>query len=491
MKTRKLISFLLMGMIIALAGCADASDNLEAETVSDAKEDTSVGADSQKYEAVSLPEYASEAETVDAVLGRLDVVCRSEVALYSLRSKPVKVEEPAQPEVKKEEHSSDDSGNSTSNIYAVTYDTTKFTNDSITTPNTSRSYFVNAATQKAYKVPASAGTFTGQASSDISQAMLSDVFGISGTYGSGYNYVYDNSGYLSIYKNVEIQNTQGTVDQIYSQLENFADGNSNSLITALESFRASNTLNTLKYEYTNGQITIIQPGTEPADGNRPFNMDFTNEDVGAFTSLADGIKFSTNLNWGTIDALPLSYEDISNIANDSNGTYTDNEKALAQKILNQVGTIFSDREANLPGITSDDLAALRIRVIDINGTPGIEIIYPTTRSVDKPFPDATASTTTIFENMAVASNHYSSSYAVETPMYVYNNLNTYGTSYYLLENSLVRSVTASTINEAFLRTVFPAAGSDITTLLAEMNQNPSKTYTISINSSGYLLVTRN
>ena len=373
---------------------------------------------------------------------------------------------------------------------AITYDTAKFSNDYIKTPNTDIGFFVNTTSQKAYRVPASTGTFTGQTSSDISAEMLRDVFGINETFGVGYKFTYDDAGYLSIYKNVEIQNTKGTVDEIYSQLEKFADGDNNSLIDALASFRASNTLNTLKYEYSNGQITIMQPGTEPADGNNSFGMDFTADDIGAFTSLADGIKFSTNLNWGTNDALALSYEEISNIANDSNGTYTDNEKALAQKILNQVGTIFSDRQTNLPGITTDDLAMLKIRVIDIIGTPGIDIIYPSTKPVEKPFPDASASSPTEYENQPVAKAHYNNTdYKLATPKYVFTGLNTYGLSYCLPGNSLEWTVTRSTINAGFLRTVFPAADEDITKLLAEMDLIPDKAYKITISSSGYLQIT--
>ena len=372
---------------------------------------------------------------------------------------------------------------------AITYDTAKFSNDYIKTPNTDAGFFVNTASQKAYRVPASTGTFTGQASSDLSAAMLKDVFGISKTFGPGYHYAYD-AGYLSIYKNVEIQNTKGTVDEIYSQLEKFADGDNNTLIDALAPFRASNTLNTLNYEYSNGQITIMQPGTEPADGNNSFNMDFTADDIGAFTSLADGIKFSTNLNWGTNDALALSYEEISNIANDSNGTYTDNEKALAQKILNQAGTIFAYRTTILPGITSGDLADLKIRVIDINGTTGIDIIYPSTKTVDKPFPDAGATSPATYENKPVAKAHYNDAdFKPATPKYVFTGLNTYGLSYCLPGNSLEWAVTKSTINADFLRAVFPSADEDTTKLLAEMDLNPDRAYKITINSSGYLQIT--
>ena len=372
----------------------------------------------------------------------------------------------------------------------VIFDATKFTNENIKNPNTERKYFVNAATQKAYKVPTSTGTFTGQASNDISAEMLRDVFGINETFGAGYKFTYDEAGYLSIYKNVEIQSTKGTVDQIYSQLEKFADGDNNSLIQALASYRASNTLNTLKYEYTNGQITIMQPGTEPADGNKSFNMDFTAADTGAFSTLADGVKFPTNLNWGTNDALALSYQEISNIANDGNGTYSDEEKALAQKILGQVSTIFSERTTNLPGITSGDLADLKIRVIDINGTPGIDIIYPSTKSVDKPFPDANATSPTTYENKPVAKAHYNDTdYKTETPKYVYNSSNTYGTSYYLLGDKLETTITKNTVNADFLRTVFPGADADITKLLAEMDLNPNREYKMTVESSGYLSIT--
>ena len=241
----------------------------------------------------------------------------------------------------------------------------------------------------------------------------------------GYKFTYDDAGYLSIYKNVEIQSTKGTVDQIYSQLEKFADGDNKSLIDALAPFRASGTLNTLKYEYSNGQITIMQPGTEDADGNKSFNMDFTADDIGAFTSLADGTKeIPTNLNWGTNDPLALSYEKISDIANDSTGIFTDKEKTLAQKILDEVDAKFSDRTTNFPGITSDDPADLKIkvRVFDITGTTGIEIIYPSTKSVDKPFPNASATSPTTYENKPVANAHYNDTdYKSETPKYVYNS----------------------------------------------------------------------
>ncbi len=379
---------------------------------------------------------------------------------------------------------------SDSSADTVSYDTAKFSNDYIKTPNTDIGFFVNTTSQKAYRVPASTGTFTGQASSDLSVAMLKDVFGISKTFGPGYHYAYD-AGYLSIYKNVEFQSTKGTVDEIYSQLEQFKDNDGNSLIAALASFYTSNKLNTLKYEYTNDKLTIMQPGIEPADDNHAFNMDFTADDIGAFISLADGTKgFPTNLNWGTNDALALSYEQISDIANDSNGTYSAEEKALAQKILDQVGTIFSDRTTKLPGITSGDIADLKIRVIDIIGVPGIDIIYPSTKPVEKPFPDASATSPTTYENKPVAKAHYNDTdYKPATPKYVFNGLNTYGLSYCLPGNSLEWTVTRSTINAGFLRTVFPAADEDITKLLAEMNLNPDKAYKITISSFGYLQIT--
>lgn len=372
----------------------------------------------------------------------------------------------------------------------VTYDVNTYSAVNFSTPNTDKTYFVNSGSQKAYRVPASTGTFTGQASDDISPEMLKDVFGINGTYGTGYNYTYDDAGYLSVYKNVEIQNTKGTVDRIYSQLEKFADGDNNSLITALAPFVTSNTLNTLKYEYTDGRLTIMQPGTEPSERNKSFNMDFSSDDVGAFTSLADGIKFPTNLNWGTNDALPLSFEEISNIVNDSNGTYSYEEKALAQKILDQVGAIFSDRATNFPGITSDDLADLRIRVVDANGTTGINVIYPSTEEVDKPFPDASAASPTVYENKPVAKAHYNDTdYIIETPKYVYNNSNTYGTSYYLVGDTLETAITKSTVNADFLRAVFPGADADITKLLEEMDLNSDREYKMTVNSNGYLQIT--
>ena len=43
---------------------------------------------------------------------------------------------------------------------AITYDTAKYSNDYIKTPNTDAGFFVKTASQKAYKVPTSTGTFT-------------------------------------------------------------------------------------------------------------------------------------------------------------------------------------------------------------------------------------------------------------------------------------------------------------------------------------------
>ncbi len=446
--------------------------------------------------------YGTDAES-DSFLEKTKVVCNSE------RTKQLNKDAKKQNNVKKEEATADnntvrsagDKGtaveyktvrNIPSEVTAdfTEYDDSTFSNVDFDNPNTDKTYFVNAGSQKAYKVPASSGTFTGQASDDISPEMLKDVFGINMSYGTGYNYTYEDTGYLSIYKNVEIQNTKGTVDQIYSQLEKFADGDNNSLITALAPFNTANKLNTLMYEYTDSRITIMQPGTEPGDRNKSFNMDFSPDDVGAFTSLADGIKCPTNLNWGTNDALALSYEQIYNIANDSNGTYTDNEKALAHKILDQVGTIFADRATNLPGITSNDLADFRIRVVDINGTTGINIIYPSTVEVDKPFPDASAASPAVYENKPAAKAHYNSTdYNTETPKYVYNNSNTYGTSYYIPGDSLEWNITKTTVNADFLRAVFPAADADITALLEEMAANQDREYKITINSSGHLQIT--
>ena len=369
----------------------------------------------------------------------------------------------------------------------VIFDATKFTNENIKNPNTERRYFVNADTQKAYKVPASTGTFTGQASNDISAEMLRDVFGINETFGAGYKFTYDDAGYLSIYKNVEIQSTKGTVDQIYSQLEKFADGDKKSLIDALDSFKTSNKLNELSYKYENGQLTIMQPGEEPVNGNKSFDVDFTEADKAAFNSIDDGIRFS-NLKWGTKEPTYLSYEKISNIAQgvDGSSTFSKDEMAAAQKILDKLAEVF----ATLPGITSNDLYDLQIGVLDLDGPMGINVIYPSTKIVDKPFPDASATSPTTYENKPVANAHYKDTdYKSETPKYVYNSSNTYGTSYYLLGDKLETTITKSTVNADFLRTVFPGADADITKLLAEMELNPSREYKMAIESSGYLSIT--
>ncbi len=369
----------------------------------------------------------------------------------------------------------------------VIFDATKFTNENIKNPNTERRYFVNADTQKAYKVPASTGTFTGQASNDISAEMLRDVFGINETFGAGYKFTYDDAGYLSIYKNVEIQSTKGTVDQIYSQLVKFADGDNKSLIDALDSFKTSNTLNKLSYKYENGQLTIMQPGTEDGYDNKSFNVDFTEDDKAAFNSIDDGIRFS-NLKWGTKEPTSLSYEKIRNIAQgvDGSSTFSQDEMAAAQKILDKLAEVF----ATLPGITSNDLNDLQISVVALDETMGINVIYPSTKTVDKPFPDASATLPTTYENKPAANAHYKDTdYKSETPKYVYNSSNTYGTSYYLLGDKLETTITKSTVNADFLRTVFPGADADITKLLAEMELNPSREYKMAIESSGYLSIT--
>ena len=118
--------------------------------------------------------------------------------------------------------------------------------------------------------------------------------------------------------------------------------------------------------------------SEPTEAHRSFPVDFTAEDMSACDSLADGYKFPTSLGWGTNDALPLTYEQVSNIANDGTGTFSNDEKALAQRILDRLGTIFSDRYTNLPGITSDDLSDLKVRVVSQSE---IDVIYPSTKTV--------------------------------------------------------------------------------------------------------------
>lgn len=116
--------------------------------------------------------------------------------------------------------------------------------------------------------------------------------------------------------------------------------------------------------------------SEPTEAHQSFPVGFTSEDISAFASL--GPKFSPSLAWGTNDALPLTYEQVSNIANDGNSIFSDNEKAVAQRILDQLGTIFSDRYTNLPGITSDDLSVLKVRVVSQSE---IDVIYPSTKTV--------------------------------------------------------------------------------------------------------------
>ncbi len=53
-------------------------------------------------------------------------------------------------------------------------------------------------------------------------------------------------------------------------------------------------------------------------------------------------------------------------------------KKPAQRILDRLGTIFSDRYTNLPGLTSDDLAVLKVRVVSQSE---IDVIYPSTKTV--------------------------------------------------------------------------------------------------------------
>ena len=116
--------------------------------------------------------------------------------------------------------------------------------------------------------------------------------------------------------------------------------------------------------------------SEPTEAHRSFPVDFDAEYMSACDSL--GQKFTPSLAWGTNDALPLTYEQVSNIANDGNSIFTDNEKAVAQRILVELGTIFSDRYTNLPGLTSDDLAVLKVRVVSQSE---IDVIYPSTKTV--------------------------------------------------------------------------------------------------------------
>ncbi len=409
--------------------------------------------------------------------------------------KPEPAPEPKQEEPKpdnNDEQPSEDDDNTekeitVENISSVKYDTSKYSNDNIKHANTDREYFVNAASQKAYIVPASEGVFTGQAEDDFSQAMLSDVFGITETYGSGYRYIYDDAGYLSIYRDCDLavgENKAVTAQILSDEFAYMVDSQGNSLKDAVDHFvTQGGSLDKLKYSYSSDGILTLTQDVLVAD-TKMTDMN-VGDSLSTYETAIGTLFGKLGALYNTISATFVDYNTIVAVINDTSfTTYTANEVAAAAAIK-----LILD-SAQLPGKMEqwsyDDV---KFALLSIAGDPGIKISYIGTKEVPVPFPDANASTAKKYRAKAVASEHYREAYVVKKPKYVFNNLNTYGTCYYLLGDSLERDVTLSTINEAFLRAVFPKADKDITKLISEMKKNPKRQYKMTISSSGYLKVT--
>ena len=368
---------------------------------------------------------------------------------------------------------------------SASYDAGKYAAPSFTKTN-DKNYFIDSATQKAYRVPGQSGT-----ASELSADMLKDVFGITAPYGADYNYNYEN-GTLKIYNNVSITSNTGTVDQINSQLSGFKDSTGNSLETALNSYTAN--LNTLKYNYSNGELTITQPVTHSEDTSVKFDVDLSAVETGI-----NELASNQTLNWNTNAATSLTYSEINAIATDDGSHYSANEISAAQAICAQLDTLYDNASTSLPGLVDGTPKNnITVLITSATGTQGFVVGYPKSVTEYKPFPDANALSSTPFSNAPVVTKSYRDNmkanstdpvYSIDKPAYVFQNNSTYGTSYYVTGDKLTKNITSATINADFLKAVYPASAADINALLDEMRANATREYTLSINDSGYLKIT--
>ena len=363
----------------------------------------------------------------------------------------------------------------------VTYDTAKFSNDYIKTPNTDIEFFVNATTWEAYRVPSAHGN-----ASDLTADMLKDVFGITTAYADGYNYTYA-AGKLSIYKDCGLaaaENQDVTAQIINSDFKYMVDSHGNNLAELLNSKDSNNNniydLSKIKYTYTSdGVLTLTQEMTVA-------DTKYTDVNIGnslSTYSTAIGTLFSKlRAEYDTPTASLVDYDTIVAVTNDTNfTTYTDTEVAAAAVIKSILDN------AQLTGkADTGSMSDVKFSLVSLTGTGVIHITYTGTKQEAKPFPSTSAE----YKSVAVEEKNVSGGFmAGIVPKYVYNSLDTYGLSYYLPSYSLEWAVTKNSISADFLRTVFPAADEDITKLLAEMDLNLNRAYKITINSSGYLQIT--
>ena len=362
----------------------------------------------------------------------------------------------------------------------VTYDTAKFSNDYIKTPNTDIEFFVNATTWEAYRVPSDHGN-----AGDLTADMLKDVFGITADYSNGFNYTYA-AGKLSIYKDyglTEGENLAVTTQLVNDEFKYMADSQGNNLKDDVDAYvSGGGSFDKLKYTYTsNGVLTFTQkvlvndPRTTYADATK----------LNGVTAINDFFS-QINADYNTTDATYVDYSTLSEI---EAGTYYKSITAEEHAVATLIKVIL-DRVPMPDKKDPNSKNDIKFRLVSLTDDNGIEISYIGAKEETKPFPDASADSPTPYVNKPVTKAHFNETdYKIETPKYVYNSLNEYGVSYYLLGDSLEWDVTKDTINADFLRAVFPAADEDITKLLAEMDLNPNRAYKIAINSSGHLQIT--
>ena len=352
-------------------------------------------------------------------------------------------------------------------LSSLPYDANTFQQVDFGTKNTDE-YFTNAASQKAYKVPSSQGGK--KDASDLTTDFLKDVFNITTDYtatdASGkalYSYTYG-SGKLSIYKNIELNPTTTSgrpIADIYtagssadiSQYFGTSSSAADTLHTVIENWAstAGNDISKLSYTYSaSGELTITQKVTQPADN-------YTDEAQLTGVVSADATVLDGKLVKGT-DGY-TTYADVLAIAQDTTPTYSAEEIATAQAVVDKMDDIYATLGTTT---TAADVSGLSFKFGTLTGTPAIVVKYPSTEEVEKGFPDAALSSTTYVARAVEYDKAYVSDYTKTTPSYVYQNRSTYGTSYYVLDNALTRDdVTATNINADFLKAVFAGKSADI------------------------------
>ena len=361
------------------------------------------------------------------------------------------------------------------NVPQTSYNTSKYKVD-FSTPNTAQ-YFINASSQAAYKVPAANGN-----ASDLTSGFLSDVFEITDDYSSGFNYKYT-PGKISIYKDVP-NNLIGENKPVTSLLVNdtfeyMADKGGINLSTLLTNMAPDGDYSNFKYTLTSdGTITITQKveGISDTDATVSLGNDLTAYENDIATM---AVKLGKVI--GSSGASKVTYSQIKGVIDDNTGKYTDEEKLAASAIKDELDAAFGNLQNST--VTVDGIS---FKLTNLTGTNGLTIFYKTNVIEEKPFPDATTTFTSfpVVDNKAATVKFKN----ITTPKYVYQNSNdTYGKSYFLSEDALTRSITYSTINADFLKEVFHKA--DINSLVAEMNQNRSREYSMVIDpTNGWLTI---